>query len=289
MTVCRCISRNLTVSAVIACHLTSAASAANFPIVVRSSSELLGIGLAVSFAENVEPFENKCYYYGDGGYLISFSDAFFDRFRKRGFSVQSVCLGLISNTRYDPETGTRLPTYVIADEAAIGAEQNPGMLEPGALTEELPLDLPNCFKGGTPYTDCKFRFGRLSGKRLSKEETLTYHSLGLALDEAVGALAEGESIERFHDTADGEYVLGFRIPDGYFLPTEVSGIDEKLLRYSSASVWVRGAAFPHSYGYALDADGASGPSVSADALNAYLNGKSDPQIDVGDLQRILGQ
>ena len=59
--------------------------------------------------------------------------------------------------------------------------------EPGSVSDELPLDLPDCFMNGTPYTDCDFKFGRKTGKALKPSQTETYRRLGAALDKMVGA------------------------------------------------------------------------------------------------------
>jgi hypothetical protein len=260
------------------------AQGADYPIVFTSPDTLRDLGIAVSFGQRAEPLENKCYYYGDGGYLISISDEFLGRFTRKGFSVEAACLGLISNSRYDPETGHRLPTYIIADREMI--EQ--GGEEPGAATEELPLDLPACFKNANPYTDCVFRYGRISGKPLSDAETETYRDLGSAFDAAMrDALQRGEvegpSVESGSD--DGE----FRTSGGYFLPELFPNIDDKLLRYSSASVWVVNPNLKRGYGYALDADGGAGPSVSEAALSEAIDGLGKPQLSVDELQRALDE
>ena len=92
----------------------STASAEEFPLVLDATS-LRQAGVAVSFGSNVPPLDIKCYYYGDGGYLISTSDKFYEKFRRRGFSIEAMCLGLISETHFDPASGRRLPTYVLAD------------------------------------------------------------------------------------------------------------------------------------------------------------------------------
>jgi hypothetical protein len=64
-------------------------------------------------------------------------------------------------------------------------------------------------------------------------------------------------------------------------------LDENLLRYSDASVWVALTSLKRGYGYALDADGSAAPSLSAAALKEAIDGSKRPQINVNDLRRAL--
>ena len=136
--------------------------------------------------------------------------------------MESVCLGLVSQTRYDPETGRRLPTYIIADEQEVTRQlREHGELSEGSITEEMPLDLPGCFRNGTPYNDCVFRFGRKTGKVLTAAETATYAELGAALDKWTRAIiaAGNYAADKLWD-CDGHRPcsdLGFRKPSAYYL------------------------------------------------------------------------
>src|SRR5262249_33605502 len=111
------------------------AIAFEYPVIFTDTTSLRELGLAVYYGMDVKPLKNKCFYYGDGGYLISMSDKFLARFTARGFTVQATCLGLISNTKFDPNTGRRLPTYMIVDRKLIRRSPQ----EAGAATEELPF------------------------------------------------------------------------------------------------------------------------------------------------------
>jgi hypothetical protein len=231
----------------------------------------------------VKPFNNKCYAYGDGGFLISISDEFLSRFVSKGFTVESTCLGLISETHYDPESGDRLATYMIVDPVAIKQRSD----EPGAGTEELPLELPACFKNANPYTDCVFRYGRKTGKKLSSEETEIYRKLGAAIEPILAkAKPDPSSSEEFVAASEGG-PTGYRHHAGYGLPYDGPQLDEKLARYSSLSIWIRSSKLPRGYGYALDADGGAGPSLSAAAMDAAIGGLSKSQISADALKRAL--
>jgi hypothetical protein len=251
-----------------------------FPVILDSPSKLRQVGIAVSFATEVPPLKNKCYYYGDGGNLISTSDEFYSRFKQRGFSVEAMCLGLVSKTHFDPESGRRLPTYILVDRVG----------EPGTISDELPLDLPDCFKNANPYTDCQFRFGRVTGKTLTVAETDAYKRLGAAIDEVMGVkIRDITGAEEFFDQGEDEELFkGFRRATGASLSSETdAAIPEDLQRYSSASIWIRSTNLPRGYGYALDADGPAGPDVNPAALKTAIEGSSKSQIDVQRLREIL--
>ena len=262
-----------------------------YPVVFKSATAVRELGVSVQFLSSVRPYNNKCYAYGEGSYLVSISDAFLAQFRPKGFTVQSVYLGLVSETRYDPETGRRLPTYIITDEKLIASDlrQYGEIATIGAVTEELPLDLPDCFRNGTPYSDCKFRYGRKTGKVLSAAETDIYAQLGAALDKRIRALmgARGSKSGNEFYGDDGDFAKGFRKIADYLYADLIGEVDERLLRYSSASFWARSASFPRGYGYALDADGGAAPSVNAATLKTVTDGLSKSQISVEELRRRL--
>ena len=263
------------------------AGAADYPVVFTSPEPLRKIGLALSFGSTVKPLKNKCYYYGDGGYLISMSDEFLARFVAQGFTLQSACLGLISATHYDPESGRRLPTYMIINREMIEQRSE----EPGAATEELPLELPSCFKNANPYTDCVFNYGRVTGKKLSAAETQTYKQLGAAVDAIMANQVKGGSSakpEEFYGASpDEELIAGYRKYAGQGLPSDGPQLDAKLGQYSSFSLWIQSSSLPRGYGYALDADGSAGPSLSAAAMAAAISGIKKPQMSADDLKRAL--
>jgi hypothetical protein len=265
--------------------LPYAARSADYPVIFTSSAALRNLGIAVGFADRPKPFNNKCYYYGDGGYTISMSDEFLARFLAKGFTLQSTCLGLISETHYDPESGSRLATYMIIDRKLIEQRSD----EPGAGTEELPLELPSCFKNANPYADCTFNYGRKTGKKLASDETETYRKLGAAIDAILASEVRRSppANEEFYGGSDDEALIaGYRKNADRGLPNGAQ-LDEKLDRYSSLSLWVRSSKLSRGYGYALDAEGGAGPSLSAAAMDAAISGLSKSQMSADDLKRAL--
>jgi hypothetical protein len=116
----------------------AAAPGSHFPTLKKynvSDEYLHQMGLAFG---GMPAFPNKCY--GD----LSISDDFFAPFKARGFSLQALCLAITSPwVTQDPETGK--PLTVVSQ---------------GYL-----LQVPNCFRNGTPFLDCVFNFNSTGGTR----------------------------------------------------------------------------------------------------------------------------
>jgi hypothetical protein len=98
----------------------------NYPVVFTSPEALEETGLSVRFypsidnnSEQPKPvFPNACFEVQDeGGYYLSVSDEFLAHYTAKGFMLRSLCLALVSQARFDPATGERLPTYVFRDPA----------------------------------------------------------------------------------------------------------------------------------------------------------------------------
>jgi hypothetical protein len=307
--------RQLSISYIIFC-LTAVLFGSSNPSVAQQYPLILTyeplweVGIsAMSYSEgNYPDLPHGCYYYGDGGYTISLSSSFLERFISRGFSRQSACLGLVSQSKYDPETGRRLPTYIIINPVHLkGGKPTPQFeTEFDVSPHEHPLDLPNCFRNGNPYTDCQFRFGRMTGKKLTAEETNIYHQLGEAYDRrAPNFLSKTKMTDEkdplrdgsdFYDVRGGKIVEEFegnllRAFDELFDTgdPEGSGIDEHLLRYSSATFWARSPSFPRGYGYALDAVGGAGEDADPATVKAALQGLAKHKITAEELKRVLAE
>jgi hypothetical protein len=255
-----------------------------------------------SAASSSSPLPYSCYYYGDGGYDISLSSSFLARFTSRGFSRQSACLGLVSESKYNPETGQRLPTYIIVNPAYLKGKPNPHDTFFNVSPHEHPLDLPNCFRNGNPYTDCQFRFGRLTGKKLTEQETNIYHKLGEVYDSLAPnflSKLKTKDGDDFFDVKDGKIVEedGWLLRAGWCPFTVVdcdkfdseNGIDEFLLRYSSATFWARSTSFPRGYGYALDAEGGAGEDADPASVKAALLELARHKITAEELTRVLAE
>jgi hypothetical protein len=140
----------------------------DYPLVFETADEMEPLGLRLAgygAAREVAPLARRCYYAGDGAPDVSISEAFLKRYEARGFSLNSLCLALQSPLAFDPETGRRLPSYMIADLDAIRRNE----MEEGSVSPTLPLRVPDCFKRGAPLHDCAFAYDVRSGARLSKK------------------------------------------------------------------------------------------------------------------------
>jgi hypothetical protein len=108
-------------------------------------------------------FPNKCY--GD----VSVSNEFLDSFRSKGFSLEALCLAIASPwVQYHPETG-----------------------KPLTVTKDFLLEVPECFKNGAPFLDCKFNFDYSSGLKSTDQERQSIHVRAMAVDAAVRRVIAG--------------------------------------------------------------------------------------------------
>jgi Helix-hairpin-helix containing domain len=142
-----------------------------YPIVVTTAEKLATFGLSIIGYEPRWPaLTHLCYFpIGPGAIeFLSVSHERLIRYQEMGFTLNSLCLGLVSSTRFDPETGTRLPTYVAAYTVSLRRK----------FSAERPLELPKCFSRALIYTDCEFNFDRRTGKPLSENQKQAFKKLG---------------------------------------------------------------------------------------------------------------
>jgi hypothetical protein len=260
-----------------------------FPIVFSSAEQMAEFGMSIICCVTYHPpLIHRCYFYGVGGDTITISHEMFLAYRARGFTLNSLCLGLMSSTRYDPETGSRLPTFI-----AINAERPDGHT---SVSYEHPLKLPDCFRRALPYLDCAFNFHRMTGEPLPESRKAQYAELGRSVNAMIeAAMARGQFCkwpfcsERWltnrvaytsvrgaldaegHCFADNylenkiaDQLVNFKVPPG--LQPSITCVDISI-------------NLPARFGYALDADGVAGPSISPDFMKTAL----DPSRQVGQL------
>jgi len=118
--------------------------------------ELSGQGIAVR-GTAATPFPNSCQ--SSGNVRLSVSNRLLEHFKAQGFTLESLCLGLSSNIRFDPETGRQLPLAYVAE---IRRDQK----------NEFPLNLPPCFRNAVPYLECKNTFHTYWGSRWEERERI---------------------------------------------------------------------------------------------------------------------
>ena len=248
----------------------------NYPIVFETGNELKALGIAlVGFGKQAEvkEFNNRCYYYGDGGNTISVSDEFLQRFVRRGFTLNSLCLALQSPLAFDPETGQRVASYMVADLDAIRS----GQLDAGSISEVLPLDVPDCFKRGLPYHDCRFQFDIQTGKKLTAQQLAAIAEGRRVFDHKMAEIKKNDAYStecpcqesnlqpEFSTTAKcrlekvpkcaanplEELIVGTLRAEGYFVYGDFAESGITLVDISPS--------LPLGYGYQLHTDGSAAP------------------------------
>jgi hypothetical protein len=281
-----------------------------FPVVFTSNAELSKFGLAIASvwvgSDKERGLLHRCYYYGDGGDVITVSHERLLRYAERGFTLNSLCLGLMSETLFDPETGRRLPTYILVN-AAKAAGGTPPDVE---STFEHPLELPSCFRRALPYMDCVFNFDRLTGEPLSDAKKLGFRELGRSLNEALERAVAERLVCRWPFCSerrfDVSYVIGSLAAGddepqicsnrGYlphFIESELAprgiSVAKSLMEGAHLSCFDISLNLPTGFGYTMDADGSAGPDVSAAVLKAAVDpkrrlGQIDPAALAAKLQ-----
>lgn len=159
-------------------------AAVSYPVIITDQKVLQATGITIAGYgkqyndDSVQHSKNKCYN-EPGLYDISVSDAFLASYVRRGFTLNSLCLGLNSGIRFDPETGRHLRTFVVLDTDSLQPDHD---ISSNDLTNEIPVDVPGCFRNGTPYADCKMAFDPMTGARLDSRRSQDYRKLGQLID-----------------------------------------------------------------------------------------------------------
>jgi hypothetical protein len=101
-----------------------------------NTMQLREVGLVVQIEATDFAFPNRCYD------KLTISDAFLARYKRKGFSLETLCIGMLAPVMYyHPETGAPL-TNVVLD----------------LTRQNFLIEVPDCFRNGTPYHDCLRRF-----------------------------------------------------------------------------------------------------------------------------------
>lgn len=336
----------------------------DYPVVFNSTAELEDLGLSLDWPPSeidtelkAPRFPNGCYLYRgqDRDHVISVSDDFLAAYRAIGFSRESLCMALVSEARFDPETGERLPTYVLRDDSVLDRHLdnlNPDAMTPEVLgnyvppifatkralkaaikrlkarsfsgldetqlsvlvpathhTYELPLRVPPCFKNGTPFLDCNWRFGLKSGRKLSARAPAKYREAGERVDQQIKAYIASGTGQRPYEDGDpyGQDTPAVKsyLPIDRLVRMREPGVDatwphvlmldipEDDIEWADPVAWyAASSAFPSGYGYALYAWSAyaesGGPAVSAAGLKMAFDGtRTSSLVKLARLKKIL--
>ena len=129
----------------------------------------LGLFMEAMAIPGAKHFRNKCFF---DQYEVSMSDAFLAHYIKRGFTPATTCLGLSAGwVHYDPQTGK--PLNVVA-----WSRDMTGFL----------IEIPDCFKNGTPYLDCDFIYEVTAGDKNDQQTRQKIRQDGLQIAATVKQL-----------------------------------------------------------------------------------------------------
>ena len=141
-----------------------------FPIIFTDPASLAEIGIELKQPAFEDPdggqgrFRNLCYDTGSAifsGTPRAVSDAMLARYKAKGFTLETLCIGLKSQAKFNPETGARLATYVYRNdrEAFAGLEANADQM---ASDPEI---VPKIFASKAAFSSAieQFKLGKTSG------------------------------------------------------------------------------------------------------------------------------
>jgi hypothetical protein len=207
------------------------------PIISMTGQQLHTIGIALQ-STGVPPLPNSCASAGSAD--LSVSNEMLSAFRTRGFTLESLCLGLASWFRFDPETGKPVPFASLPNNKMV------------------PLNLPNCFKRAVPFLDCNWLTEQDWGSKLGDRERADMRKTGQTID----------AVARDHIKSKG-YTGTFSPYDMVNKPGNIFGDTAIMLQLVMFS-----KALPLGYGYALQGPEGSDPEEEKVDLRTYSK-KSD--------------
>jgi hypothetical protein len=166
-----------------------------------------------------------------GNARLSISNDMLTHFKARGFSLESLCLALSSHMRFDMETGKQLPLALLT----------------GSDSVEVPLNFPDCFKGGTPYLDCRQEYEANWGTKLKKSQQ-----------------AEERETARKEDADFRAYIAHKNVSGRFSIEDLGRGI------FDSGYEWILASkVLPRGYGYALHGPEGDDPELEDVDLETY--------------------
>jgi hypothetical protein len=199
--------------------------------------ELRAQGIAVS--PPAQPFPNSCR--ASGSARLSVSDQLLAFFKARGFTLESVCLAFSSHMRFDPETGRQLPVAYVPDIRGDGFDN------------ELPLNVPLCFRGGVSHFECDFKFDTWWGVELNARKLAQHREFVQKTDTMLRAFIQENRLSGVFWRLDMDQK---RFPPGFFV--------------GSVYEWILASrALPRGYGYALHGPEGDDPELENVNLNTY--------------------
>lgn len=255
-----------------------------YPLVFTRAEDVKQLGFVLADygpdGQSVAHFANRCHYYGDGGNDISISAEMLRVYEGRGFTLSSLCMAMVSGILFDPETGTRLPSYLVVDEKSL---REMGFAEAGVLSEELPIDVPACFARGLPLSDCAFNYHPRTGVKLAAATRRRFAEMGA---EIVAAMKQELAAGHFASECTCEAAQDFqrkcrvekmgRCPDEQYVVGNLGRENPSYTPPEEARIGLFDVSptLPLGFGYALFADGTAGPSGEVGSEQLVLAGQN---------------
>jgi hypothetical protein len=194
--------------------------------------ELRAQGIAVR-GITAQPFPNSCR--SSGNARLSVPAQLLEHFKGRGFTLESVCLGLSSRVRFDPETGSQLPLAFVPE------------IRGDRYDQEFPLNLPLCFRNAVSDLECDYKFDSWWGNRLDRHDLTSRREFSQKFDAMVR-----------------QHIQRNRI-SGVF---KVEDLGQGL--FTSSYEWLlASSALRRGYGYALHGPEGDDPEVENVNLSTY--------------------
>lgn len=176
-------------------------------------------------------FPNSCAVAGNAN--LSVSNELLQHFRSRGFSLESLCLGLSSQVHYDPETGKQLPLANLVELGQRGRET------------VIPLNLPDCFRHAVAHLDCDSKYDTWEFVRLEPRD-------------------DPRPFARKFDTMVRRHLERTGISGVFHVPDLGQGM------FTSSYEWLLASpALPRGYGYALHGSEGDDPEMETVDLSTY--------------------
>jgi hypothetical protein len=130
------------------------------PMIKLTGKQLRAQGIALKSA-GAAAFPHSCATVGSPG--LSVSNDMLAAFIARGFTLESLCLGLTSAFGFDPESGKPMPFASLSNAG-------------------VPLNLPECFKRATPLTDCRWSYDHNWGGKTDTQDRRDFGEIAKAID-----------------------------------------------------------------------------------------------------------
>lgn len=141
--------------------------------ILVDTDQLRRAGVALQTRQGDFVFPNRCYE------DVTISDKFLGHYRARGFSLMTLCMAMRADWMvYHPETGEALTIAALRRPGAKPADDSPA-------SRHFLLDVPDCFRNGTPYSDCTFTFEVTARER---ENSAFYRDKARKIDAGIRAL-----------------------------------------------------------------------------------------------------